>query len=192
MAKLSAISTPSLTFDEGSAPSTPASGKVILYAKTDGSLYQKDDEGTETGLAGGGSGPTVDTEDATLGADVTMTSANTFYDGPSASFAAGTWLIAYKVVAYPSSSTGQTQDITAKLWDGSTVWDEVSQAFPANTSSATLALSMAGMAIVTLASTTTVKVSVASVRAGGTIKRNVPDNSPSSNTATRLVGYRVY
>lgn len=41
---------------EVAAPSTPASGKVRLYAKSDGSLYQKDDAGTETGLAGGGAG----------------------------------------------------------------------------------------------------------------------------------------
>lgn len=43
-----------LDFSEAAAPGTPASGKVRLYAKTDGSLYQKDDAGTETGLAGGG------------------------------------------------------------------------------------------------------------------------------------------
>ncbi len=37
---------------EVSAPSTPASGKVALYAKTDGLLYAKDDAGTETSLTG--------------------------------------------------------------------------------------------------------------------------------------------
>lgn len=42
-----------LTFDEyGSAPATPASAKVILYAKADGNLYQKDDAGVETKLSG--------------------------------------------------------------------------------------------------------------------------------------------
>jgi hypothetical protein len=48
--------TPYFDLPEGSAPATPASGKVRLYAKTDGSLYQKDDAGTETVLAGGGGG----------------------------------------------------------------------------------------------------------------------------------------
>lgn len=48
--------TNSLTFNEGSAPSTPASGKVIVYAKSDGIMYQKDDAGTELPLAGGTSG----------------------------------------------------------------------------------------------------------------------------------------
>ncbi len=38
----------------GSAPATPASGQVRLYAKSDKSLYQKDDTGVEAGLADGG------------------------------------------------------------------------------------------------------------------------------------------
>lgn len=46
-------------FPEVSAPSTPASGFLRAYAKTDGKLYQKNDAGTETDLSatgGGGSG----------------------------------------------------------------------------------------------------------------------------------------
>jgi hypothetical protein len=35
---------------EGAAPSTPASGFVRVYAKSDGSTYQKDDAGNESGL----------------------------------------------------------------------------------------------------------------------------------------------
>lgn len=132
------------------------------------------------------------TVDATLSGDVTMTSANTAYDGPSASFAAGTWLIGFQAGAYPSSSTGQTQDLTIRLWDGTTTYGEASQSFPANTSSATLALSCAGFAIVTLGSTTTLKLTAYSIRAGGTLKREVADNSATSHTATRLVGYRLY
>lgn len=38
---------------EGSAASTPASGKVVLYAKTDGNLYSKDDTGIERRMSGG-------------------------------------------------------------------------------------------------------------------------------------------
>lgn len=46
-----------LDFNEESAPATPASGKVRLYAKSDGLLYSKDDAGAETSLGGGtGSG----------------------------------------------------------------------------------------------------------------------------------------
>jgi hypothetical protein len=43
-----------IDFDEAAAPATPAAGKVRVYAKTDSDLYQKDDTGAETGLAGAG------------------------------------------------------------------------------------------------------------------------------------------
>lgn len=43
-------------FSEGVAPATPASGKVILYAKTDGLLYSKDDAGVETLVSGAAAG----------------------------------------------------------------------------------------------------------------------------------------
>lgn len=191
MTKASDNQFPKVTYAESAAPSTPASGLGYTYFKTDGKIYAKNDGGTEYDLTAGSGGATVATVDATLGADVTLTNANTFYDGPSASFAAGTWLVIWQVTAYPASGTGQTQDITAKMWDGSTVYGESSQAFPANTSSATLALYTGGAAIVTLGGTTTLKVSVASIRSGGTMKRDVPDNSASSHTATRLVGYKV-
>jgi hypothetical protein len=41
---------PKLDFAEGSAPATPSSGDVRLYAKADGLLYSKDDAGVETAL----------------------------------------------------------------------------------------------------------------------------------------------
>lgn len=47
----------SVTVPEIAAPATPAAGKVVLYAKTDGLLYSKDDAGVESGLAGGGGTP---------------------------------------------------------------------------------------------------------------------------------------
>ena len=49
----------SMTVSEMTAPGTPASGKVVIYSKTDGKLYIKDDTGTETDLTSGGGG-TVD------------------------------------------------------------------------------------------------------------------------------------
>jgi hypothetical protein len=38
---------------EVAAPATPSVGRVVVYAKTDGRLYIKDDTGTETDLTGG-------------------------------------------------------------------------------------------------------------------------------------------
>jgi hypothetical protein len=49
--------------EQGSSPSTPASGYGIVYAKTDGKLYFKNDAGTETDLTatggGGGTDPVI-------------------------------------------------------------------------------------------------------------------------------------
>jgi hypothetical protein len=61
-----------LTIDEhASAPATPASGKVILYAKADGNLYQKDDAGLETSLVGVSKGAAWDGGGAAIVTPVT-------------------------------------------------------------------------------------------------------------------------
>lgn len=49
--------TGAITVPEMAAPSTPASGKVAVYAKSDGKLYIKDDAGTETDLTTTGGAP---------------------------------------------------------------------------------------------------------------------------------------
>ena len=43
-----------VTLSEGAAPSTPSSAKVVIYAKTDGKLYAKDDGGTEYSVSQSG------------------------------------------------------------------------------------------------------------------------------------------
>ncbi len=43
-----------LTFIEDDVHSTPATGRVKIYAKTDGNFYKKDDQGNEAGFGGGG------------------------------------------------------------------------------------------------------------------------------------------
>lgn len=51
MAKLQDITTPLLQFTEGAAAATPASGVVVIYAKSDGLLYGKNDAGNEALLS---------------------------------------------------------------------------------------------------------------------------------------------
>ena len=66
-----------LTMVEAAAPATPAAGHVVVYAKADGKLYQKDDAGTETDLAAaasGGSSLTAALGIQTSGANYTTTS----------------------------------------------------------------------------------------------------------------------
>ena len=47
---------PELTFIESDTHSTPALGKVKIYAKLDGNIYKKNDQGVESGIGGGGGG----------------------------------------------------------------------------------------------------------------------------------------
>lgn len=96
--------TPVQIFTEGSAPSTPTSGRVAMYAKTDGRLYSMDDAGTETELGGGGGGAvdsvngqtgvvTLDAEDvgaAGTADDNAFTGQNTFTLSPEVAWTAMT------------------------------------------------------------------------------------------------------
>lgn len=50
-----------LTITEQTAPTTPATGKVAIYAKTDGKVYSKDDLGTELDLTAGAGGGEANT-----------------------------------------------------------------------------------------------------------------------------------
>ena len=107
-----------LTVTEIAAPSTPAAGRAIIYAKTDGKVYSKDDAGTEYDLTVSGSSwdgeVTVNAQTGTTytlvigdkGKTVTMdnASANTLTVPPNSSvaFATGT------VIRIIQKGTGQT------------------------------------------------------------------------------------
>lgn len=45
-----------IIYVEGSAPSTPSGSRVVMYAKSDGLMYSKDDAGVETLMSSGSSG----------------------------------------------------------------------------------------------------------------------------------------
>lgn len=130
------------------------------------------------------------TVDATLSGDQTMTNANQFYDGPSASFIAGTWFVWYQATVV-LATTGQTHDLTAKLWDGSTVYGESSSGLPLNNTSGTIGFQICGNALIVVPTTATIKVSISDIRASSVMKRNVTSNGASSNLATRMTAIRI-
>lgn len=90
-----ATSAVSVTFNEGSAPATPASTKVVTYAKSDGLMYSKDDAGVETLMSGGAGGAAPpDCAHFPMVTNVTMGAANTWTDsGMSLALTTGTWLV---------------------------------------------------------------------------------------------------
>jgi len=119
---------------------------------------------------------------ANLSANVSMPSANTFYDGPSITLAAGTWLLIGQVsIEDPGANGGRN---TAKLWDGTTVSTSVDSTQP---SGSTIGMTMS--AFVSPASSTTYKVSVANSQPTHNILANTTTNSAGNTsriTATKI------
>lgn len=87
-------------FDEGAAASTPATGKVTTYAKSDGLMYSKDDAGVETLMSGGAPGMSSFNLAGDAGTPQAITNGNT------ATIAGGTGL---------SSTAGATDTVTINL-----------------------------------------------------------------------------
>lgn len=104
-----------ITFPEQAAPSTPASGKVALYAKSDGRFYEKDDAGTERGLSSVGKHTIVIPASSMLAATTS---------GPAAaSLEATTNKQNYKVLDFDASADefAHFQIPMPKGWNESTV-----------------------------------------------------------------------
>jgi hypothetical protein len=118
-----------------------------------------------------------------LAADVTMTSANTYYDGPSLTLTAGTYLLMGHVTCMITGNSGQ---YTAKLWDGTTVTDSAAQTQSSNT----FPVSLSVYGVVSPTGSTTYKISVASGTAAGKILAAAPTNA-AGNTASTLIALKL-
>ncbi len=127
----------SMRFDEhASAPGTPASGNVALYAKADGLLYSKDDAGTETVVTGGG-GASRSVIHLSTQVSTTPTDATTYFLGGNegtslrTTFSDVSVIVPYDctvtrvVIHWLYSGTPTTENVTFNLTDGtndSTTW----------------------------------------------------------------------
>lgn len=122
--------------------------------------------------------PNLDYYTNAIAADVALTLANTYYDGPSISLPSGTWLLT-GAVALMGLGTDFGQ---AKLWDGSTVY--ASGETPGGRGS----IAVSGIAV--LGATTTIKISSAATATGVTMKAAMYDN-PVGNNSSYLVAMRI-
>lgn len=113
-----------------------------------------------------------------LSADVTMSSANTFYTGPSVTLSAGTWLLTGQVHAQNSNASQKA--FTAKLWDGTTV--AVSSSSNIGSGGFT-SFPLSGVIVIASGSPVW-KIALASTGTGGTISAAVDNNSPGNNAST--------
>ena len=124
-------------------------------------------------------------QSAFLGADVTMTNANTWYDGPSLSLAAGTWLLFASANVGRTATTAGNYDL--RISTGSTHYASVQQ-YHASAANNWAALSCNGVAV--LAATTTIKIQVAGTLTNDVLKAATPNNASGSN-ATGLIALRI-
>lgn len=116
---------------------------------------------------------------AALSSNVTLTNASTYYDGPSLSLAAGTWLVT-GAVTIGGAAAGTAY--TAKLWDGTTVAASGSQtAYGTNNQAISVS------AIVTLGGATILKISATASATGASM---IAD-AGAGNTASHLRAVRI-
>lgn len=117
---------------------------------------------------------------------VTMTSANTFYDGPSLTLAVGTYLLLGHVVLLASSGGY----FTGKLWDGSSSILDANDVYEP-TNGGTKNMSFVGFVVVA-SGTPTYKISVALNATGGTIVQTPGANATGlSNKTSHLVSIKI-
>lgn len=96
---------PELTFTESDTHSTPATGQVKIYAKLDGNMYKKNDQGVESGIGGGGSA------DLTPIQNISATPGNTIITGDLEVGGEDDFLVACGIGTYTllySSDSGST------------------------------------------------------------------------------------
>lgn len=131
--------------------------------------------------------PNITNSNAALASATSITPINTFVDAVTLSLVAGTWLI----VAHGIISQGSTTNkITARLWDGTTTFDETENSIQGS-AAGTMPVSLAS--IVTLGSTTTVKLSaaVSSVTSTPQWLADPPDNSSAAHKSTQISAIRL-
>ena len=121
-------------------------------------------------------GGSLTSQSANLASNVTMTSANTYYDSVSISLAAGTWYIVAQTSIEDGGGNGGRK--TAKLWDGTTVTSSLDSTQPTG---GTIGMTLSG--IVVPATTTTYKVSVAGSQGSQTILATATTNGAGANVS---------
>ncbi len=132
-----------------------------------------------------GEGPTIPVHTYSvnsLGADVSLASAGTWYDGPQLTLAAGTWLLvaSLTIAAMPTTARGYT----GRIYDGSSSLVSVESGVAAETTQSP-ALNLVLATVVVSAGGVTYKAQVTpSGATAGSLKAATPDNGVGNNAST--------
>jgi len=121
-----------------------------------------------------------------------MTVANTFYNGPSLSLAAGTYFVSGTITVTAPTQVKIEQRVTAKFYNGTTTWaSSESETSPA-TSNFNAVTTISLHAIITVGTLTTVYFGAAALQASSIIVATVPDNGTNAtNTASGMVALKI-
>jgi hypothetical protein len=122
---------------------------------------------------------------AFLASDVSMAIANTWYNGPSVSLAAGTWLVMASATVGRTTTTAGHYNL--RISTGLTHYASVQQ-YHASVANNWAALSC--NAIITLASTTTIRLQSAGSLTNDVLKATTPNNGSGAN-ATGIVAVKI-
>lgn len=143
-----------------------------------------------TGPAGAGAAP-LGYQTALLSGDVTMTSANTEYDGPSVSLDAGTYIVDWDIQFLTVGTGSGDEQFAGRLKSGATIIDERATSLPAGTGGGGWNLFVDGSTVVVLGSTTTVKVVGLCGNTGQKMVVNPAAVGGASGSGTRLRAVRI-
>ncbi len=146
-----------------------------------------DSKGRVTAAANGSSAGAITNSEASLGADVQLPVSGTWYDGPSLSLAAGTWLITGHITFWRTATT-------ATIWFGritdGTNHHASSQAY--TPSVAGTGANVAMTATITLAGTTSIKLQgTTSAGATACLMKAATTANGSGNNATQITAIKL-
>jgi hypothetical protein len=170
--------TGTLQITAGSAPTAPANGDANVFVNSTSGIIQ-----CQYGASQAECIPTYNYTSNALGADVTMTTAFTYYDGPSVTLAAGTWMVQGTITAYTTSTTSAVM-VACKLWDGTTISSSTGASSGAVAVAAQRLMTMSLQGIVSPASPTTYKISCTSTVNSQVIRASLPSGGTGNTTST--------
>ena len=173
---------------QGATNLTTAAGDVLAFVSEGSGNWRELSRRLAAAASGinGSSGGALAKFTNSLGADVTMTNANQFYDGPSTAQGTTGVFLATGTVTVVQGAAGPIQ-ITAKLWDGTTVIATTQITATLNTAGGNVSFPLSGYITNPAAN---IKISVASNGTTETIKAATPNN-PAGNTASTLSVVRI-
>jgi len=143
-----------------------------------------------TGATGATGATSVTSSTSSLTADVTMTTAGTFYNGPTLTLAAGTYFVYAQATV--ASATNTAQRITARISNSSTTYYVEGQQSTASAGGSTRATCTVSLgAIIVLAASTTIRLEATSTANSSLLKAEASDSSSLADAATTILSLKI-